>query len=87
MQVRKTVVLVEDDFRLQQQLLKILESSADIKCLYAVSSAEEAIERIPNDPPDVILMDINLPGKSGIDCLIELKRKVPKVEVVMLTAY
>jgi DNA-binding NarL/FixJ family response regulator len=84
---KKSVVLVEDDFRLQQQLIEILSHPEDIECLYAVSSAEEALKIIPSQPPDVILMDINLPGKSGVDCIPELKRKLPQVEIVMLTAY
>ncbi|RYD24196.1 MAG: response regulator transcription factor [Verrucomicrobiaceae bacterium] len=84
---KKTVVVVEDDFRLQQHLIKILENPPDIECLYAVSSAEEAQERIPVYPPDVVLMDINLPGKSGIDCIHDIKKRVPQLEIVMLTAY
>jgi DNA-binding NarL/FixJ family response regulator len=84
---KKTVVLVEDDFRLQQQMIKILEKPDDIECLYAVSSAEEALGKIPVHPPDVVMMDIKLPGKSGIDCIHELKTKVPALEIVMLTAY
>ena len=83
----KTVVLVEDDIRLQKHLLEILSSAEDIAWLYAVSSAEEALATVPENPPDVILMDINLPGKSGIDCIPELKRTLPQVEIVMLTAY
>jgi len=84
---KKTVVLVEDDLRLQKQLIEILSCPDDIECLYAVSSAEEALEKIPSHPPDVILMDINLPGMSGIDCIPELKRKLPDLDIVMLTAY
>lgn len=87
MREKKTVVLVEDDMRLQRQIVEILAQPADIVCLYAVSSAEEALKIIPSNPPDVILMDINLPGKSGVDCLPELKQKLPQVEIVMLTAY
>ncbi len=85
--LKKTVVVVEDDLRLQQHLLKILEKPADIQPLYAVSSGEEALKKIPACPPDVVLMDIHLPGISGIDCIYELKRKVPRMEIVMLTAY
>lgn len=84
---RKTVVIVEDDSRLQQELIKILEKPDDIECLGAVSSAEEALEKIPAYAPDVVLMDIKLPGKSGIDCIYDLKQKLPKLEIVMLTAY
>ena len=81
------MVVVEDDFRLRQQLVKVLEKPSDIECLYAVSSAEEALEKIPADAPDVVLMDIKLPGKSGIDCIHELKKRVSQLEIVMLTAY
>lgn len=84
---KKTVIVVEDDIRLQQYLIKILDSQEDIRCLCAVSSAEEALDKIPAYRPDVVLMDINLPGISGIDCIRELKKKQPKLEVVMLTAY
>jgi DNA-binding NarL/FixJ family response regulator len=84
---KKTVVVVEDDLRLQQHLIMILEKPEDITCLASVSSAEEALEKIPAYRPDVVLMDINLPGISGIDCIRELKKKLPRLEVVMLTAY
>ncbi len=84
---KKTVIVVEDDIRLQQHLIKILDNPEDITCLCAVSSAEEALEKIPAYHPDVVLMDINLPGISGIDCIRELKKKLPRLEVVMLTAY
>jgi DNA-binding NarL/FixJ family response regulator len=84
---KKTVVIVEDDLLLQQHLIEIIKSAEDIKCLGAVSSAEEAEARIPSLCPDVVLMDINLPGKSGIDCIRGLKKQLPNLEVVMLTAY
>lgn len=84
---KKTVVVVEDDTRLQEHLIKILDMPDDITCLCAVSSAEEALERIPAYHPDVVLMDVNLPGISGIDCIRDLKKRLPRLEVVMLTAY
>jgi DNA-binding NarL/FixJ family response regulator len=81
------VIVVEDDIRLQEHLIKILDKPEDITCLRAVSSAEEALEKIPAYRPDVVLMDINLPGISGVDCIRELKKMLPRLEVVMLTAY
>jgi DNA-binding NarL/FixJ family response regulator len=84
---KKTVVVVEDDLRLQQHLIKMLDQPEDITCLCAVSSAEEALEKIPKCQPDVVLMDINLPGISGIDCIRDLRTLLPQMEVVMLTAY
>jgi DNA-binding NarL/FixJ family response regulator len=84
---KKSVVLVEDDPQLQQHLIEILRVADDITFLGAVSSAEEAEKKIPSLYPDVVLMDINLPGKSGIDCIRGLKKRLPELEVVMLTAY
>ena len=84
---KKSVVIVEDDLQLQQHLIEILRVADDIVFLGAVSSAEEAEKKIPSLYPDVVLMDINLPGKSGIDCIRGLKKRLPGLEVVMLTAY
>lgn len=84
---KKSVIVVEDDIRLQHHLIKILDKQEDITCLCGVSSAEEALEKIPAYRPDVVLMDINLPGISGIDCIRELKKQQPLLEIVMLTAY
>lgn len=84
---RKTVAIVEDNHLLQEQLVKILGEAPSIEVLLAVSSGEDALEKIPAASPDVILLDINLPGKSGIDCIRDLKKQCPKTEVLMLTAY
>ena len=78
--MKKTVVIVEDDPGLRSQLEKILQEAPEITWLYSVASAEEALERIPKNPPDVVLLDVKLPGMSGIDCLPLLKQKVPTLE-------
>ncbi len=83
----KTVVIVEDDPGLREQLLLVLKSARDIECLYAVSSGEEAFRKIPTQPPDVVLMDIQLPGMSGIECVALLKKQLPDLEFIMLTVY
>ena len=85
--MKKSVVIVEDDAELRKQLILVLESTRDIQCLYTVSSGEEALQKIPLRPPDVVLMDIKLPGASGIDCVAPLKRMIPALEIVMLTIY
>jgi DNA-binding NarL/FixJ family response regulator len=85
--MKKKVVLVEDDKDLRNELIITLKNASDIDCLYAVTSAEEALQKIPEYPPDVVLMDIKLPGMSGIDCLPLLKEKVPSLEILMLTVY
>ncbi|HTJ79384.1 MAG TPA: response regulator transcription factor [Rariglobus sp.] len=85
--MRKTVVIVEDDPGLQQQLTVMLKRCPDIECLYAVGSGEEALAKIPKQTPDVVLMDIRLPGMSGIECVAALKKIIPGLEIVMLTIY
>ena len=80
-------MVVEDDARLREHLVSMLEVPPDIACLGAFASAEEALAKLPGFRPDVVLMDINLPGVSGIDCIRELRNKQPGLEVVMLTAY
>lgn len=83
----KTVVIVEDDPGLREQLVLVLKQARDITCLYAVDTGEEALRRIPTQPPDVVLMDIQLPGMSGIDCVAALKKQLPDLEFIMLTVY
>jgi RNA polymerase sigma factor (sigma-70 family) len=87
MDQKKTIALVEDDILLRDQLIKILNDAPDLEVLLAVSTGEEALEKIPSHSPYVILLDINLPGKSGVECIRELKKKCPGTEVIMLTAY
>src|SRR5882757_6118183 len=87
MAINKTVVVVEDDRGLREQLVEILKSASDIKCLAAVASAEEGLKLIPAKKPDVVLMDIQLPGMSGIECVAELKRVAPLIQIIMVTVY
>lgn len=85
--MNKTVVLVEDDRGLRDQLAQILNGAPDIRCLGAFASAEEALEQIQIRCPDVVLMDIKLPGMSGIECVARLKHLMPGLQIVMVTVY
>ena len=85
--MKKTVALVEDNARLRKQLVQILEDIDDIECVIVCASAEEALEKIPSKNPDVVLMDIKLPRMSGIQCVAELKKILPEVQVIMVTVY
>jgi DNA-binding NarL/FixJ family response regulator len=84
---RITVSLVEDDRGTREKLRAILDNAPRLKCLHAYPSGEDAVRGIPDSVPDVVLMDINLPGMSGIQCVGELKAKLPKLQVMMLTTY
>ena len=84
---KKTVTLVEDDQILRAQLVRILNEAEDLEVIQALTTGEEALQIIPSKPPNVIILDINLPGKSGIECIRKLKSKCPNTEIIMLTAY
>lgn len=83
----RSVIVVEDDSGLREQLVKILNSAPGIHCVGACPSAEDALRLIPAKKPDVVLMDIRLPGMSGIDCVAELKQVLPALQIIMLTVY
>ncbi len=85
--MKKTVVVVEDDAGLRDQLVQILESASDIQCLGAFASAEEALPQIFAKNPDVVLMDIKLPHMSGIQCVAEIKKTAPNMQIIMVTVY
>jgi DNA-binding NarL/FixJ family response regulator len=80
-------VVVEDDRGLREQLVAILRTAPDIKCVGAYATAEEALAKIPAQRPDVVLMDIGLPGMSGIQCVAQLKRLNPSPQIIMVTVY
>src|SRR5229473_3301644 len=84
---KKLVVVVEDDRGLREQLVNILETAPDVKCIGAFVSAEEALPKILEKHPDVVLMDIKLPGMSGIQCVAEIKKHVPEMQIIMVTVY
>lgn len=85
--MRKRVVIVEDDKGLREQLILVLKSATDIACVAACGSGEEALKCIPVVHPDVVLMDINLPGMSGIECVARLKEIMPDVQFIIVTVY
>jgi len=84
---RIRVAVIEDHSETREDIVKWLGLAPDITCTGAYSSAEEAEREIPQNLPDVALVDINLPGKSGIHCVFNLKRSLRKIEFVMLTTY
>jgi DNA-binding NarL/FixJ family response regulator len=85
--MKKTVVIVEDNHGLREQLIQILETAPDLKCLGAYVSAEAALPEILEKKPDVVLMDIKLPGMSGIQCVAEIKKVAPGMQIIMVTVY
>jgi DNA-binding NarL/FixJ family response regulator len=68
-----TVSIVEDDPVARDSLRELVQQAPDVRCLSVFGTAEEALKQLPRQKPDVVLMDINLPGMSGIECVSLLK--------------
>jgi len=81
------VSIVEDNNGTRESLKELLGRAPGLLCVGAHASGEEALRKIPADNPDVVLMDINLPGMRGIECVARLKAKIPKAMILMLTTY
>jgi len=81
------VAIVEDDSKIRESLKLILNGSQEYYCIAVYEDAESALHDLPNQNPDVVLMDINLPQMSGIECVRLLKQKIPEILIIMLTMY
>jgi len=82
-----TVAIVEDNAVMRKTFRQWVDAAPGHRCVVACASAEDALANIPAHEPDVVLMDVNLPGKSGIECVARLKQILPKTQVIMLTVY
>jgi DNA-binding NarL/FixJ family response regulator len=80
------VALVEDQPEVRESWTRLLKSFPDFDCVCSCTSGEEALRTIPQQQPDVILMDIFLPRMSGIECTARLKAELPQVQIIILTA-
>lgn len=81
------MAIVEDDAGFRQVLQRIFAGVPDFNVVAACANGEAALRAIPGSGCELTIMDINLPGMSGIDCLRELKARIPGVRVVMLTSF
>jgi len=81
------VSIVEDSEQVRQTLARLINRAEGFRCASQYGSAEDAIEGLPRDRPDVVLMDINLPGMNGVECVRRLKKTIPEVQFLMLTVY
>ena len=81
------VSVVEDVDDIRESLGVLINGSPGFECISSYATARDALKRLPSDKPDVILMDINLPDMSGIDCVRGLKARNPEFQIVMLTMY
>lgn len=82
-----TVSIVDDEKDLRQSIATFVNGSPGFKCISSYANAQEALEHLPTERPDVVLMDIHMKGMNGIECVERLKAIVPEIQIVMLTVY
>jgi DNA-binding NarL/FixJ family response regulator len=82
-----TVSIVEDNRGTRESLEELCNETATLRCVGAYATGEAALQQMPASKPDVALVDINLPGMSGIECVAKLKAQIPSLQVLMLTTY
>ena len=81
------VAIVDDDEGIRTSLAALIRRAPALKLAGDYPDAETALKEIPRHPPDVVLMDINLPGIKGVECVRQLKSTLPEVQFLMLTVY
>lgn len=82
-----TVSIVDDEADLRKTIAGYLAAAGNIRCVSSYASAEEALQHLPQDKPDVVLMDINLGGMDGVECVRQLTPLMPESQVLMLTVF
>ena len=82
-----TVSIVEDDSETRESLAELVNGAPGLRCISTYPTGEAALRQIPVEKPDVALVDINLPGMNGIECVAKLKALLPSLQVIMLTTY
>ena len=85
--MKTKVAIVEDNAVIRRSLREWIDAAPDHACVCACANAEAALVEIPPLGPDVVLMDIHLPGQSGIVCTARLKELMPAVQIIMVTVY
>lgn len=81
------IMIVEDQEGVREGLRLLISGSEGYRCIAACRTAEEALERLREEVPHVILMDINLPGMQGTECVVHVRNLYPEVQVMMLTVF
>lgn len=81
------MAIIEDDKHIREGLADLIASAPDFRCTMSLSSMEQALVMIERDPPQIILVDIGLPGMSGIEGIRRMKQKYPQMVFLVLTVY
>lgn len=81
------IAIVEDSRVIRESLTEFVQTDPELRCICACATAEEALKLIPGQQPEIVLMDIQLPKLSGIECAAQLKQLLPAVQIIMVTVY
>ena len=81
------IAIVEDNRVIRESLAEFVQADSELECVCTCGTAEEALKQIPKLKPEIVLMDIQLPDISGIDCTVQLKQVMPAVQIIMVTVY
>jgi DNA-binding NarL/FixJ family response regulator len=82
-----TVAIVEDDAGIREMLMRLVQKATELRFLKSFSNAEDALAELPALAPNVVIMDIQLPGMSGIDCTRRIKESVSGTQVLVFTVF
>jgi DNA-binding NarL/FixJ family response regulator len=81
------IAIVEDNRVIRESLMEFVQTDRECRCVCACATAREALKEIPKHQPDIVLMDIQLPDISGIECTEQLKQLMPALHIIMVTVY
>jgi DNA-binding NarL/FixJ family response regulator len=81
------IAIVEDNKTIRESLMEFLQADPELSCVCGAGTAEEALRILPRHKPEIVLMDIQLPKMSGIDCVGQLKLVLPSTQIIMVTVY
>ncbi len=81
------IAIVEDNRTIRESLAEFVQSDPEFRCVCTCATAEEALKAVPKHQPAIVLMDIQLPNLSGIECCAQLKQLLPSVQIIMVTVY
>jgi DNA-binding NarL/FixJ family response regulator len=81
------IAIVEDNKTIRESLAEFVQTDPENRCVCACATAEEALKVIPKHQPEIVLMDVQLPKMSGIECCAQLKQLLPSVQIIMVTVY
>lgn len=81
------IAIVEDNKTIRESLMEFVHSDAEFTCVCTCATGEEALKLIPKHQPEIVLMDVQLPNMSGIECTAQLKQLLPGLHIMMVTVY